>query len=179
MMRVIGLISGTSVDGIDTALVDITGSEWDLKVELVAGATYPYSDALREKILAVCAGATLSVAELAQLDDAIADEFAHAAITIQTGQAPATLVGSHGQTIFHRPPQKQELGYSWQLGRGSVIAYLTGIDTVSNFRAADISASGQGAPLVAKMDVCLLTHPTCDRCIQILVELVMLPIYQQ
>ena len=72
MTRVIGLISGTSVDGIDAALVDVFGTDWDLKVELLAGATYPYPPNLRQQILAVCGGAALSMAELAELDDAIA-----------------------------------------------------------------------------------------------------------
>jgi anhydro-N-acetylmuramic acid kinase len=72
MTRVVGLISGTSVDGIDAALVEISGTDIDLNVKLLSGATYPYPDALREQILAVCAGMPLSMAELAQLDDAIA-----------------------------------------------------------------------------------------------------------
>jgi anhydro-N-acetylmuramic acid kinase len=81
----------------------------------------------------------------------------------------ADLIGSHGQTIFHRPPDRQSefpLGYSWQLGRGEAIAALTGITTVNNFRAADIAAGGQGAPLVSKIDVCLLADAQEHRCIQ-------------
>ncbi|HBL61038.1 MAG TPA: anhydro-N-acetylmuramic acid kinase [Cyanobacteria bacterium UBA8803] len=172
-----GLISGTSVDGIDAALVEITGKEEDLKVELLAGATYPYPPPLRTKILEVCGGAPLSMAELAALDDAIALEFARAAQAIQKGNPPATLIGSHGQTVYHQPPQKHKaatdvplacspLGYSLQLGRGEAIAQATGVKTVSNFRAADIAAGGQGAPLVSKIDACLLCSPTQHRCIQ-------------
>src|SRR5919199_106034 len=103
MTQVIGLISGTSVDGIDAALVEICGTDVDLKVKLLSGATYPYPAALREQILEVCGGAPLSMAELAQLDDAIALEFAQAAQKIQTGDTPAELIGSHGQTVYHRP----------------------------------------------------------------------------
>lgn len=165
MTRVIGLMSGTSVDGIDAALVDIAGTDWDLKVELLAGATYPYPDDLRKQILAVCGGASVSMAALAELDDAIALAFAQAAQNIQVANAPAQLIGSHGQTIYHRPPNTQ-LGYSLQLGRGAVIAQMTGITTVSNFRASDIAASGQGAPLVPKVDAYLLSHPQESRCIQ-------------
>jgi anhydro-N-acetylmuramic acid kinase len=194
MTRVIGLISGTSVDGIDAALVDISGTELDLQVQLLAGATYPYPDELRERILAVCDGAALSMAELAALDDDIARVFAQAALAIQNGYETAQLIGSHGQNVFHRPPvwaggtepgdkgdkadspgsglRTQDsglrtcLGYSLQLGRGAVIAQITGITTVSNFRAADIAAGGQGAPLVPKIDACLLGHPQENRCIQ-------------
>lgn len=178
-MRVIGLISGTSVDGIDAALVEISGTEDTLTVELLAGETYPYPPALRDRILAVCAGASLSMTEFAELDDAIAIQFAHAALQIQHNHSPANLIGSHGQTVFHRPPQPSAkripdtdtlascpLGYSLQLGRGAVIAQLTGIPTISNFRAADIAAGGQGAPLVSALDVALLRHENYDRAVQ-------------
>ncbi|QMS87778.1 anhydro-N-acetylmuramic acid kinase [Nostoc edaphicum CCNP1411] len=174
--RVIGLISGTSVDGIDAALVEISGTELDLKVELLAGATYPYPAELREKILAVGAGVAISMAELAEIDDAIAIVFAQAAQNIQIGHQPATLIGSHGQTVYHRPPADREiekkttpdspLGYSLQLGRGALIAHLTGITTVSNFRVADIAIGGHGAPLVPRVDAYLLSHPQEGRCIQ-------------
>ncbi len=221
MTRVIGLISGTSVDGIDAALVEVTGTDVDLKVEFLAGTTYPYPAALREQILEVCGGASLSMVQLAQLDDAIAFQFAQAAQEIQSGNTPIDLIGSHGQTVYHRPPMYEQegerrrvgerergrggegensltqtqngarnftlrqvpfdfqegiassppypltqLGYSLQLGRGEIIAQLTGIKTVSNFRVADIAVGGQGAPLVSKVDVCLLSSPTQHRCIQ-------------
>ncbi|MGF1477920.1 MAG: anhydro-N-acetylmuramic acid kinase [Cyanophyceae cyanobacterium] len=178
-MKIVGLISGTSVDGIDAALVKVTGAETDLAVELLAGDTFPYPADLREQILAVCGGASLAMAQLAQLDEAIADSFARTAQEISAGVG-ATLIGSHGQTVFHRAPRAtlaqgkegkglqstSSLGYSLQLGRGEVIAHLTGIPTVSNFRAADIAAGGQGAPLVSKVDACVLSHPKRRRCIQ-------------
>jgi anhydro-N-acetylmuramic acid kinase len=148
-MKVIGLMSGTSVDGIDTVLVEITGQELDLKVEMLAGETFPYPEKLRETILAVCAGKAFNMAQMATLDDEIAEEFAKAALKIQV--KPAELIGSHGQTVFHRPA-KNNLGYSVQLGRGALIANQTGITTVSNFRQADIAAGGQGAPLVPAID---------------------------
>ncbi|MBD2744276.1 anhydro-N-acetylmuramic acid kinase [Coleofasciculus sp. FACHB-1120] len=184
MMRVIGLISGTSVDGIDAALVEITGKDLDINVTLLAGATYPYPDALSKQILEVCGGASLSMAEFAQLDDAIAYTFAQAAQNIQSGNDSADLIGSHGQTVFHRPPTddlglpvldsgfkkienpKSKMGYSLQLGRGALVAHLTGIPTVSNFRAADIAAGGQGAPMVSGIDAYLLSQPDKNRCVQ-------------
>lgn len=181
MTRVIGLISGTSVDGIDAALVDVVGSQTDLKIELVAGRTFAYPPKLRSQILSVCGGSALSMAELAELDDAIAKEFAIAALTIQAEYAKAELIGSHGQTVYHRPARKgemgrfsadsspipsAEMGYSLQLGRGALIAALTGITTVSNFRAADIAAGGQGAPLVPIVDAYLLAEPDRHLCIQ-------------
>jgi anhydro-N-acetylmuramic acid kinase len=181
-------MSGTSVDGIDATLVKISGSTVDLQVQLLAGQTYPYPPALRDTILAVCGGAALSTAQLAELDDAIAYQFAQAALSIQSGHPPAQLIGSHGQTVFHRPAEKKQpephpsqppsdlafilypaiepLGYSLQLGRGALIAHLTGIPTVSNFRAADIAAGGQGAPLVPKIDTFLFSHPKQSSCVQ-------------
>ena len=204
MTRVIGLISGTSVDGIDAALVDVVGSQTDLKIELVAGRTFPYPPKLRSQILSVCGGSALSMAELAELDDAIAKEFAMAALTIQAEYDKAELIGSHGQTVYHRPAGKEkgemgregemgrrgegeigregegergrfsadspilaaEMGYSLQLGRGALIAALTGLTTVSNFRSADIAAGGQGAPLVPIVDAYLLAEPNRNLCIQ-------------
>jgi len=189
MALVIGLMSGTSVDGIDAALVDLSNATGTLAVTLLAGATYPYPTELRAQILAVCGGAPLSMADLADLDDAIAHQFAQAAIAIQTGHPTAALIGSHGQTVYHRPPKEERreergeqremaltppsspfpphtLGYSLQLGRGDAIANATGMTTISNFRAADIAAGGHGAPLVPAVDVALLSHPTHNRCVQ-------------
>lgn len=175
MTRVIGLISGTSVDGIDAALVDITGTELDLKVELLKGQTYPYPEQLSQQIMAVCGGAAIAMAELAQLDDAIAHSFAQAALNIQKDLPSAEFIGSHGQNIYHRPAREGEeqgeinsycLGYSLQIGRGDLIAWLTGIPTISNFRVADVAAGGQGAPLVPKVDAYLLSHPEKSRCVQ-------------
>ena len=165
-MKVIGLMSGTSVDGIDAALVEISGTTLDLHVELLAGETYPYPDSLRSQILAVCGGEKLSMVEFAELDDAIAKCFAQAAIAIQANQPPATLIGSHGQTVFHRPTTAENMGYSLQLGRGELIAQIAKITTIDNFRAADIAAGGQGAPLVPKPDAYLLSHPQEHRCVQ-------------
>jgi anhydro-N-acetylmuramic acid kinase len=164
-MRVIGLMSGTSVDGIDAALVELTGTPTQPQVQLLAGKTYDYDPALRSQILAVCDGAALSMADLADLDDAIATAFAQAALAIAQGFDAVDLIGSHGQTVFHRPPTDQ-LGYTQQLGRGALIAHLTGIETVSNFRVADIALGGHGAPLVPPVDVALLSHPTHDRAVQ-------------
>jgi len=167
-MRVIGLISGTSVDGIDAALVEIEGSAANPTIHLTAGATYAYPPALRQRILAIASGAPLSLEALAELDDAIATQFAQAALQIQRGQPAADLIGSHGQTVFHRPRgiRGNLLGYSLQLGRGALIAHLTRMPTISNFRAADIAAGGEGAPLVPAVDAALLKHPSLSRCVQ-------------
>jgi anhydro-N-acetylmuramic acid kinase len=167
----IGLISGTSVDGIDAALVKILETEDSFQVELLAGETIAYDPALRTEILAVCAEQPRTVAQICQLDDAIAAAFAAAALKIvQNSQIQPDFIGSHGQTVFHRPPlvigDRTQLGYSVQLGRGAVIANLTGIKTVSDFRTADIEAGGHGAPMVPILDWLLLRHPTQVTCVQ-------------
>lgn len=173
-MQIIGLMSGTSVDGIDAALIEITGKGFELTVHLHHGQTTPYPPELRSRILAVCAGQPLSMAEFADLDDAIAQVFAAAAQALQAAvpRSEVQVIASHGQTVYHRPPPASRteaataLGYSLQLGRGAVIAERTGIMTISNFRAADIARGGQGAPLVPPVDVALFSHPTRSRCIQ-------------
>ncbi|TVR09772.1 MAG: anhydro-N-acetylmuramic acid kinase [Phormidium sp. GEM2.Bin31] len=170
-IRVIGLMSGTSIDGIDAAFVELSGGRSPLKLKLLAAQTFPYEHIappnLRSQLLAAASNQPLPLSQLAQLDDAIAHAFARAAQLIQTQRPPAQLIGSHGQTVFHAPPSPpQHLGYSLQLGRGAVIAQHCGLPTVSNFRAADIAAGGQGAPLVPPIDACLLAHPQRHRCIQ-------------
>jgi|694.fasta_scaffold51328_3 anhydro-N-acetylmuramic acid kinase len=167
----IGLMSGTSVDGIDAALVEISGRhshlENHLETNLIAGHTYPYPADLRMEILAVCAGEARSLQQICELDDRIAACFAKAAIAISDkSDRKPDLIGSHGQTVFHRPPVGNQMGYTVQLGRGAVIAALTGIMTISDFRVADIEAGGQGAPLVPMIDALLLSHPTKYRVCQ-------------
>jgi anhydro-N-acetylmuramic acid kinase len=171
-MRVIGLISGTSVDGIDGALVEVEGQGYNLTLGFVEGQIWPYPPELRQRILQVCAGGALTLEALAELDDAIAQEFARAALSFIHRHGPVDLLASHGQTVFHRPlggPRRGPspgLGYSIQLGRGSEIACQTQVPTVSDFRRADIEAGGEGAPLVPIVDQCLLSHPHQARCIQ-------------
>jgi anhydro-N-acetylmuramic acid kinase len=165
-MLVIGLMSGTSVDGIDAALVEIQGTTNDLQVTSIAGETYPYPPALRQQILDVCAGQPISMADLATLDESIAQCFADAVRRIQPAGMKAELIGSHGQTVFHQPAQGGRLGYSQQIGRGAVIAQATGITTIDDFRTADIEAGGQGAPLVPKTDAYLLGDAKHHLCIQ-------------
>jgi len=165
-MIVIGLMSGTSIDGIDVAMVEINGQELDLEVNLIVGQTFPYSSDLRNKILGVCEGDSLTMQQFADLDNAIAREFANAALNVIPPNVKVDLIGSHGQTVFHQPPHHHHLGYSLQLGRGDLIAHLTKITTVNNFRMADIAVCGHGAPLVPKIDLCLFAHSRHTRCLQ-------------
>lgn len=172
-MRIIGLISGTSVDGIDAALVDICGSGYDLSLQLVDTCRHPYPDSLRQSILKVCSGQAITLEALAELDDVVGQTFAAAAQALGKAHPSIDLIASHGQTVFHRPlplgnqqQGKPGLAYSLQLGRGSVIAELTGLPIINNFRQGDINVGGEGAPLVSLVDVCLLSHDTQTRCVQ-------------
>ncbi|EAZ92460.1 anhydro-N-acetylmuramic acid kinase [Crocosphaera chwakensis] len=165
-MYCLGLMSGTSVDSIDAALVKITGENVNLEIELLSGINHYYPEQLRQTILEVADGQPLSVEEIAKLDEEIALCFAEAVNKIKQEYPKIALIGSHGQTIYHRPPLKEKLGYTLQLGRGEIIANLTDIPTVNNFRVADIAAGGQGAPLVSKIDAHLLSHPQYHRCVQ-------------
>ncbi|MDJ0509758.1 MAG: anhydro-N-acetylmuramic acid kinase [Crocosphaera sp.] len=165
-MYCLGLMSGTSVDGIDAALVKITGKELDVKLELLWGINHHYPEKLRQKILEVAGGKPLSMEEWSQLDEEIAFSFFEAVEIIRGKYPNIDLIASHGQTVYHRPPLKKKLGYTMQLGRGEIITNLTGIPTINNFRGADIAAGGQGAPLVSKIDAYVLSHPHYYRCVQ-------------
>ncbi|NJM97860.1 MAG: anhydro-N-acetylmuramic acid kinase [Phormidesmis sp. RL_2_1] len=165
-MKVIGLMSGTSVDGIDAALTEISGKGYAVKAQLIKGITYPYSVDVRSRILALCDHEPITLAELADLDDAIAHHFVAAIDALEIDLATIDLLGSHGQTLHHRPPSASQLGHTLQLGRGALIAHLTGCPTVSNFRVADIAFGGQGAPLVPIVDACLLSKSDSDLAVQ-------------
>lgn len=157
-MKIIGLMSGTSVDGIDAALVDVSGEGYAISAELINGVTHPYPEEVRSHILSVCAGESVTLTKLAQLDDAIAHHFIQAIHALDTDLTAVDLIGSHGQTIYHRPPNPTTLGYTVQLGRGDLIASKTNCKTISNFRVADMALGGQGAPLVPIIDACLLSQ---------------------
>jgi anhydro-N-acetylmuramic acid kinase len=145
-------MSGTSVDGIDAALVEIDGAGYDLTLTLVAGESRSYRASLQQAILQAAAGDGITLEDLASLDDAIALEFAQVAQVLIDRCGPVDLIASHGQTVFHRSVGGQAtkvtggLGYSQQLGRGSVIAHHLGLPTVSNFRQADIDAGERELP---------------------------------
>jgi len=154
----IGLISGTSADGIDAALVQF---EQNVPA-LVHALTHPWPDALRAQILRVAQGETkLDLYAYGRLDVAIGHVFADAAHALlkQSDTSPALVraIGSHGQTIRHRP--SGEYPFTLQIGDASVIAERNNIDVVADFRRADVAAGGQGAPLLPALHAMLLAHP--------------------
>ena len=152
----VGLMSGTSADGVDAALVRLRGAGLETRFEVLAFRQFPYSAPLRRRVLRAAAeGSTRDVCELNVL---VAEAFAAAAL--ETARAAGTTVdfiGSHGQTLHHVPPARGRaraagVPSSLQVGSGAVIAERTGAVTVSDFRPRDLAAGGQGAPLVALFD---------------------------
>lgn len=144
----LGLMSGTSQNGVDAAVVEFAGQRFR---RLVATYTGHYPPQLRKRLLALARGARpLTLNELCELDQAVARSFAQAATTLLAKQGIAargiTAIGSHGQTVFHAAGGA--VRSSVQLGDPNLIAALTGIETVADFRRADMAAGGQGAPLV-------------------------------
>jgi anhydro-N-acetylmuramic acid kinase len=157
----VGLMSGTSLDGIDAALVRFDlGRGGKIGIELLSGLTLPLPASLREEMAAMIAAGSASLQSLALLDMRLAGAFAEAALAaVAAGKKrpkDVFVVGSHGQTIWHvaRPEEYcgESLRSSFQLGDGSRIAIASGMPTVSDFRTADIAAGGTGAPLVPFFD---------------------------
>lgn len=150
-MRVLGLISGTSHDGIDSAIVD-----WSLSDGLLTGAVehvgeQPYEPDLRARIIAALPPNQVDLGEVCRLDTLIGQAFASAAV----GAGPADLICSHGQTLFHWVSDGHVLG-TLQLGQPAWIAERTGLPVVSDLRVRDVAAGGHGAPLVSYLDLLLL-----------------------
>jgi anhydro-N-acetylmuramic acid kinase len=161
---VVGLISGTSADGIDSALVRITGSGTSTRITQLAFATYPYPKGLQELILKNSLPGTGTVDLLCELNIVVAHFFADAvkkiARKIRVPLSTIDLIGSHGQTVHHLPEPRRVFGKlirsGLQLGDPSTIAKLTGITTVGDFRTGDMAVGGQGAPLVPYFDYLML-----------------------
>ena len=153
---VVGMMSGTSVDGVDAALTEISHSADAPRVRLLAFENTPYPQAVREKIFALFRPETATVDKIGYMNFLLGELYAQAALSViaKAGLKPedVDLIGSHGQTIWHEPqaqsPDGLPVRYTVQIGEGSVTAERTGIPTVSDFRVADMAAGGQGAPLV-------------------------------
>ncbi|WP_454017967.1 anhydro-N-acetylmuramic acid kinase [Azospirillum sp. Marseille-Q6669] len=141
MQTVVGLMSGTSMDGIDAALVRTDGER---RVEPLAFVTIPYEDGFRAELRSCLGGKGPVEAVERALTDAHADAVRRLLAEAGTEAAAVDLIGFHGQTIFHDPAQRR----TWQIGDGARLARATGIAVVNDFRTADVAAGGQGAPLV-------------------------------
>jgi anhydro-N-acetylmuramic acid kinase len=160
-MRVAGIMSGTSLDGIDVAIVDIRGR----RVSTLAFRSTPYPKAVREALLSI-SNSTTHTAEISRLNFLLGELYADALLaTCKQARIPLDsidLIGMHGQTIFHEGAPIKYLGRhiasTLQIGEAAVVAERTGLHVISNFRERDIAAGGQGAPLVPFVDQLLLGH---------------------
>jgi anhydro-N-acetylmuramic acid kinase len=151
-MRVASIMSGTSLDGIDVAVVEIRGRG----IETIGFLSMPYAAKLRERLL----GCTESggAHAISQLNFELGELYAKAALRAIARFGPVELIGCHGQTVYHEGGR-----HTLQLGEAAVIAERVGVPVVSNFRARDVAAGGQGAPLVPYVDYLLFRHATRTR----------------
>ena len=162
-MLVLGVMSGTSADGIDVALAEISGAPPALKSKLLGHAGTKYASAVRKEILRVAEQQAITAGELSQLNFRLGEIFAAAVLSacrkFRLAPEQISLIGSHGQTIFHQGRPVKYLGgaiaSTLQIGEASVIAARTGVTTIADFRPADIALNGQGAPLVPYADYLL------------------------
>lgn len=171
-MIVAGVMSGTSADGIDVALVRIEGKRLDLRLKLLGHEHFPYAEDVRKSVLAAMNAGHASVADLSRLNFLLGELYARAITETRqkTKVRQLDLIGCHGQTIYHQGNPAPYLGESiastWQIGEGSVIAARTGIPVVSDFRPADMAAGGKGAPLVPFLDYILFRDRGAGRIVQ-------------
>jgi anhydro-N-acetylmuramic acid kinase len=169
-LRVAGLMSGTSVDGVDVAIVDVSRR----KVQLRAFEMFAYPPALRERILSLCRPESARLDDICHYNFVLGEVFADAVIKLCSKSgitlSSIDLIGSHGQTIYHnargRRHGRRAIRSTLQIGEPSVIAQRTGIATVADFRPRDMAAGGEGAPLVPFADYILFSHNRLTRAVQ-------------
>jgi anhydro-N-acetylmuramic acid kinase len=171
-MIVAGIMSGTSADGMDVALVRFRArSDGYPKLDLLAHAAFPFPPQLRKAILAAMNARSTSTAELARLNWRLGLAYAEAVKrTLARHPVKLSLIGCHGQTLYHQSnPQTyagKRFACTWQAGEAAILAGELSLPVVSNFRPADMVAGGQGAPLVPLLDFVLFRHRSRARVLQ-------------
>ena len=179
-MIVAGVMSGTSADGINVALVRIVrrgrlrpraSGSTNLAFKFLAHAEYPYPKNVRQAVLQAMNATHASVAALARLNFLLAELYADAVLATQRRfREKVDLIGCHGQTLYHQGEPAlflgRKLAVTWQTGEGAVIAARVGVPVVSDFRPADMAAGGKGAPLVPFLDYLLYRDPRVGRIVQ-------------
>jgi anhydro-N-acetylmuramic acid kinase len=168
---VAGVMSGTSADGINVALVRIQGRGYRSRLELLAHYEFPYPAEVRRAVLATMNAGSASVADLSRLNFLLGGLYSDAVRAAQRrARLECQLVGCHGQTIYHQgvaaPFLGRRVACTWQTGEGAVVAAKLGVPVVSDFRPADMAAGGKGAPLVPFLDYALYRHRRYGRIVQ-------------
>src|SRR5438445_1412111 len=164
-MRIAGIMSGTSLDGIDVAIIDISGSGFKAKNKVLTSPSLSYPRKVREALIAV-SNTNAFTGDISRLNFLLGELYVEALEeTAERAEIPldtVKLIGCHGQTIFHEGQGSQYLGKkvssTFQIGESSVISERLGIDVISNFRERDMAAGGKGAPLVPYLDYMLIRH---------------------
>lgn len=170
-MYIAGVMSGTSLDGIDVALVRIEGSGVDSKVKLIHFTTVPFRNDIKSEIQQALSIENSNVQLICSLNFKLGLCFANAVKEVckeaNFSLEQLDLIGSHGQTIYHQPkPEGNMIASTVQIGEPAVIAYDTNTTVISNFRTMDMAAGGQGAPLVPYSEVILYRDPSKNRLLQ-------------
>jgi anhydro-N-acetylmuramic acid kinase len=174
-MNVAGVMSGTSADGIDVAMVRIAPARRNPvsrpSLTLLAHEAFPYPVALRRAVLAAMNASSTSTAELARLNWRLGMAYAEAVrVTVDKHRIKLDLVGCHGQTLYHQARASvyagRKIACTWQLGEPAAISAAMGVPVVSNFRPADMFAGGQGAPLVSLLDYVMFADAKRGRVLQ-------------
>src|SRR5580698_2840680 len=171
-MIVAGVMSGTSADGINVALVRLsTRGRGRPRYTLLAHEEYPFPAPVRRAVLAMMNAELALVADLARLNFLLGELYAEAVTrTARKHRVKLDLVGCHGQTLYHQGVAERFLGpqvaVTWQIGEGAVMAARLGVPVVSDFRPADMAAGGKGAPLVPFLDFLLYRDPRVGRIVQ-------------
>jgi anhydro-N-acetylmuramic acid kinase len=173
-LLIIGLMSGTSADGIDAALVDVRGSGGRLRASLIEFACVPHEPTIKGAILKLCDPRAGRIPELCALSDVLGRRFGEAAVTVADSAGislkEVSAIASHGQTVWHQPDARDVGGArgrgTLQIGNPAVIGAVTGCSVISDFRSADMAAGGQGAPLVPFADWALLKSGSEPRAVQ-------------
>jgi anhydro-N-acetylmuramic acid kinase len=169
-MIVAGVMSGTSADGIDVALVRL-GARSRRRFELLGHAEYPYPKKVRAAVLAAMNSSRASVADLSRLNFLLGEFYSDAVLaTERQFRIEVDLVGCHGQTIYHQGERQPFLGHklaaTWQTGEAAIVAARVGVPVVSDFRPADLAAGGKGAPLVPFLDYMVFRDARAGRIVQ-------------
>jgi anhydro-N-acetylmuramic acid kinase len=172
--RIIGLMSGTSADGITAALTEVSGTGEQVRIKLMGYKTIPYASEVKERVFNLFKPDICTVQDICEMNYVLGEAFAEAAnhLMRDLGVSPEAvdLIGSHGQTIWHQPKAEPVSGYraesTLQIGEPAVISEKTGILVVSDFRKADMAAGGEGAPLTPYMDYVLHRSPDENRVLQ-------------
>lgn len=170
-MIVAGVMSGTSADGIDIALVRIQGRGFRSRLKLLARSHTAYSQQVRRAVLAAMNAGAASVADLSRLNFLLGELYADAVLKAQRdAHLQCELIGCHGQTLYHQGSAELFLGRrvacTWQTGEAAIIAAKVGVPVVSDFRPADMAVGGKGAPLVPFLDYILYRHTRFGRIVQ-------------